>query len=57
MRISMSVVQRGGNIERSTFDEVDIRESGQDIGEAIGEAIDMELSNPETIQLSVIITL
>jgi hypothetical protein len=36
------------NGQHSSFDEVDIRQSGQDIGEAIGEAIDMELTHSDT---------
>lgn len=53
----MNVVKKGGDTDRSQFDEVDIREAGQDIGEAIGEAIDMELSFPDTRQITIVITL
>lgn len=55
MRISMSVSDTDGSLNSSTFDEVDIRESGQTIGEAIGEAIDMELSYPKTVTITLAI--
>ena len=56
MDISLKLTYKSGLVKNVSYDEVELRENGQDIGDTLGEEINIELTHPDLKSLQLTIT-